>query len=62
VLPRQVKTQALALRDITTGSHAKLVAMAVMTLYNRRPGRKLLVSTRTFGPTAINTRSVQAAS
>ena len=65
VMPRQVKTQALALRDITTGSHSKLVAMAVMTLYNRRAGRKILVSNRTFGPTSINTRSVvteQAAS
>jgi hypothetical protein len=60
VVPRQLKTRALAMRDHTTGSHAKLVAMAIMDLYNRRPGRKILVSTRTFGPTARNTRSVQA--
>ena len=61
VVPRQLKTRALAMRDHTTGSHAKLVAMAIIDLYNRRPGRKILVSTRTFGPTAINARSAVAA-
>lgn len=57
VMPRQLKTQALALRDMTTGSQPKLVAVAVMTLYNRRPGKKILVSTNTFGPTARNAHS-----
>lgn len=57
VMPRQLKTQALALRDMTNGSQAKLVALAVMALYNRRPGRKILVSTNTFGPTARNAHS-----
>lgn len=49
VMPRQLKTQALALRDITTGSQPVLVAIAIMALYNRKPGRKILVSNRTFG-------------
>ncbi len=57
VMPRQLKTQALALRDMTTGSQAKLVALAVMTIYNRRPGKKILVSTNTFGATARNAHS-----
>jgi len=57
VEPRLVKTSALARRDTMTGSAAKLVAVVVMDLYNRTPGRKVLVSTRTFGPTARNARS-----
>jgi len=58
VVPRQLKSQALALRDMTTGSQPKLVAIACMTLYNKRPGRKILVSTRTFGATSSNAHSV----
>jgi len=57
MMPRQLKTQALALRDVTHGSQAKLVALAVMALYNRRPGKKILVSSNTFGPTARNAHS-----
>ena len=40
IMPRQLKTQALALRDMTNGSQPKLVAVAVMTLCNRRAGKK----------------------
>lgn len=61
VLPRQLKTQALALRDMTTGSQPVLVAIAVMALYNRKPGRKLLVSNRTFHGGSRNARSVPLA-
>lgn len=57
VEPRLVKTSALARRDTMTGSAAKLVAVVVMDLYNRTSGKKILVSTRTFGPTARNARS-----
>jgi len=57
VVPRQLKSKATGLRDITTGAMPKLVAIAVMTLYNNRPGRKILVSTRTFGGTARNAHS-----
>jgi hypothetical protein len=32
-----------------------------MDLYNSRPGHKVLVSTRTFGPTARNARSTTVA-
>lgn len=60
MLPRQLKTRALALRDMTTGSQPKLVAIAAITLYNARPGRKILVSTRTFGGTARNAHSTSA--
>lgn len=59
VPPRQVKTQALALRDITTGTQPVLVAIAVMGLYNRRPGRKLLVSNRTFNGGSRNAHSIR---
>lgn len=58
VMPRQLKSQALALRDITTGSQAVLVAIAIMSLYNRKPGRKILVSNRAFGGGCRNARSV----
>ncbi len=57
MLPRQLKTRALALREHTHGSQAKLVAIAAMDAYNRKPGHRILVSTRTFGTTARNAHS-----
>lgn len=59
LMPRQLKTRAIALRDITTGTMPKLVAIATITEYNKRPGRKILVSTRTFGGTARNAHSTR---
>ena len=44
---------------MTTGSTAKLVAITIMAGYNKRPGRKILVSARTFGGTSRNAHSVQ---
>ena len=61
VLPRQLKTHALALRDMTTGSQAVLVAIAIMSLYDRRTGRKILVFNRTFGGGSRNARSLPLA-
>lgn len=61
MLPRQLKNRALALREHTHGSQAKLVAIAAMDAYNRKPGHRILVSTRTFGPTARNAHSSDAA-
>lgn len=55
--PRSLKAAAANLRQMTTGSTAKLVAIAAMTGYNRRPGRKILVSTATFGGTSRNAHS-----
>lgn len=55
--PRHLRANAATLRDMTTGSTAKLVAIAAMTGYNRRPGRKILVSTATFGGTSRNAHS-----
>lgn len=52
VLPQQVKAQALGLRQMTSGTMPRLVAIALMTHYNKRPGRKILVSARTFGGAA----------
>jgi hypothetical protein len=61
IMPRQLKTQALALREsgVTTGSQPVLVAIAIIGLYNRKPGRKILVSNRTFGGGAVNAHSVR---
>jgi hypothetical protein len=59
VLPRQLKTSASALRDVTAGSMPVLTAIAIMAIYNKKPGRKLLVSNRTFGGGSINARSVR---
>lgn len=61
VLPQQLKAQALSLRQMTTGTTPKLVAIAVMSLYNKRAGRKILVSTRSFGATSSNAHSVKPA-
>lgn len=62
IMPRQLKTQALALREsgVTTGSQPVLVAIAIIGIYNRKPGRKILVSNRTFGGGAINAHSVRS--
>lgn len=60
VMPRQLKNQAITLRDITTGSQAVLTAIAIMSLYNKKPGRKILVSSRTFGGGSRNARSAPA--
>lgn len=64
VMPRQLKTQALALRDsgVTTGTQPVLVAIAIIGLYNKKPGRKILVSNRTFGGGSVNAHSKQVAS
>lgn len=48
VLPRQLKTQAVALRDMQPGTLPVLTAVVIMGLYNKRPGRKIEVTTRTF--------------
>lgn len=61
VLPRQLKSQAQALRETTTGTAPKLMAIAIMVAYNRNrrvPGPKVLVSTRTFGGGSRNARSL----
>lgn len=59
IVPQQVKATALALRQSTTGTLPKLVAITIMNVYNRRPGKKLLVSTRTFGASSRNAHSVR---
>lgn len=56
VMPRQLKAQATAVREITPGTTAVLTAIAIMGLYNKRPGRKILVSARSFGGGATNAR------
>lgn len=61
VRPQNLKAAATNLRNMTTGSTAKLVAITVVTGYNRRPGRKILVSARTFGGASRNAHSVRAA-
>lgn len=46
--PRQIKMNAATLADLTQGSGPVRTAIAIMTLYNKRPGRRILVSNRTF--------------
>lgn len=58
--PRHLKSSATALRDFTAGSTAVLTAIAIMAIYNKRPGKRLLVSNRTFGGGSVNARSVTA--
>lgn len=61
IMPRQLKTQALALREsgVTTGTQPVLVAIAIVGIYNRKPGRKILVSNRTFGGGSVNAHSTR---
>lgn len=49
VLPRQLKTQAVALREMQQGTLPVLTACVIMGLYNRKPGPKVSVSSRSFG-------------
>lgn len=48
VMPRQLRAQAAALKDISPGSNAVLTAQAIVGLYNKLPGRRILVSSKTF--------------
>lgn len=48
VSPRQIKASASTLAELTSGSLSVRTAIAVMSLYNKTPGRRLLVSNRTF--------------
>ena len=61
VAPRQLKSKAIMLREIETATMPKLVAIAVVAQYNTRPGRRILVSSRTFGPTSRNAHSTRTA-
>lgn len=60
VLPAQLRRQAVALKDLTTGTLPTLTALAVVANYNRRPGRKIDgVTNRTFGGGSVNARSAR---
>lgn len=48
VMPRQLKTSAVSLRDMQSGTLPVLTAIVIINLYNKKPGRKLDVSARTF--------------
>lgn len=54
IVPRQLRSQAAALKEITHGTMPVLTAIALMSLYNKRPGRKIEVSHKTFGGTGIH--------
>lgn len=49
VMPRHLKTSAVALRDVQSGTLPVLTALVIMERYNKKPGRKLPVSARSFG-------------
>lgn len=57
VLPRQLKTSAVALRDMQSGTLPVLTAIVVMGLYNKKPGRKIEVTAKTFANPGRGTRS-----
>lgn len=54
IVPRQLKAQANAVREMSPCTAHVATAVAVMTFYNKQPGKKLLVSSRTFGGGSIN--------
>lgn len=61
-LPRQIVTQAAALRELQPGSLPVQAARAILNLYNRRPGRKITFTANSFKrtfrqPTAQEARS-----
>jgi hypothetical protein len=48
VRPRQLKANANQLKEITSGSGSVRTAIAIMAVYNKTPGRRILVSNNTF--------------
>lgn len=48
VNPHQLKANAHQLRELTPGSGAVRTSIALMTLYNKLPGKRILVSNLTF--------------
>jgi hypothetical protein len=57
IVPRQLRSQAAALKEITHGTLPVLTAIALMSLYNKRAGRKIEVTHKTFGGTGIHNAS-----
>lgn len=53
VTPRQVKAQANAVREITPGTAPVATAIALMSFYNKQPGRRIEVSNKTFGGSGV---------
>lgn len=49
VMPRHLKTSAVALRDVQSGTLPVLTALVIMERYNKKPGRKVTVTARSFG-------------
>ena len=60
-LPHHIKAKAGAIGELTSGTKPRLTALAIMMFYNKRPGRKIEVTTRTFGGGAVNARSARPA-
>lgn len=60
VLPRQLKTQAVALREMQQGTLPVLTACTIIALYNRKPGPKISVSSRSFGGVGKGAPSAKA--
>lgn len=62
VHPRQVKARATALRETTSGSLGRLVALTIVGFYNGKPGKKVNATAKTFaGGVARNAHSAPAA-
>lgn len=57
--PTQVRSHARSLKEFNQGAGHILTAMAIVAAYNKIPGRKILVSTATFG--GVNHRRTLAA-
>lgn len=53
VLPRQIKTQATALREMQPGTLPVITAVVIVGLYNKKPGRRIDVSNKTFGGSGV---------
>lgn len=56
ILPRQIKTQAVALREMSPGTLPIVTAIVIVGLYNKKPGRKIDVTSKSFGGGGNNPR------
>jgi hypothetical protein len=53
VVPRQIRTQANAMREMSPGTLPVVTAIVIVGLYNKKPGRKVEVTHKTFGGTGV---------
>ncbi|WP_198344633.1 DUF6551 family protein [Mycobacterium dioxanotrophicus] len=59
VQPHQIKSKVNNIAELTHGTKPTLTALAIIAFYNKRGGRRIEVTTRSFGGGSVNARSTR---